>query len=639
MRRLRRHPLLALTAGAMLIGCQVQPGVSPAPMSPITAPAAFPRIHGRLVLPDERQVAATSGEIVDRATVSILDSAGQTVAATVTDASGNFTLDVNGSFTPTSGATYTVEAIKGLASSTSASNAVRLRTLLQWTGAAWNSCTGGSTVTLSPTTTAVAIIKAKLAGVSYAETMGTVSGTGVTSGNAALNANWQAVRDLVTDLLWRDLDPVARIGLSGGTFAPVSDRATLLQPNLSVGAYASASLMLDGSVQLAGSLPRPKAESEVTFAIPGLAKNAAVVTTDGAYLYTKTWGGADNWNKTGTGFGGTTQAATFSAYANAMTTGYSAACRGGYLYQIMGGAGNNGTVERLTLSSGALTTVPLGTPALYRETGLSGTGSSLCYLNTDGTYFYNGAFSIDNGGYNGFTVRIYDAGFNMIRQVYLDGANTPLANTSYYSDTFLYDGVYAYAFEWAGKAGFVARMRRYRLADGQLEAEVMVPQDYPDDDPLTGSYDWVNNKFWFGDYQTNTIHRTAGRWFPSEGTWTSAPLDAGSATPLYGRFTFNAVAVNGQSVRFQVRSANDRAALASATWYGPTGTGDSYTASGTALNPIHRRNRWLQIRATLTPDTSAMLSNSGPLAGGGSGPSPSANTTPRLYGMAVEVTP
>lgn len=647
--RSRIGTLVTLASGALLLGCQALP-IPPMAQGPakVSAREVFPRLQGQVSFPGERQVAATTGDVVSRATVSIIDAAGQTVAATVTDAAGAFSLDVTGSFTPAAGAYYTVEAIKGLSSSTSASNAVRMRTILQWTGTAWNSCTGGATITINPTTTAVSLIKAKLSAVGFAETMGVVSGSTVTSGNATLNANWQAVRDLVSDLLWRDLDPVARIGLNGTTFSVVSDRAVVVSPDLNNGTFSSTWLMLDGSVQLSGGLPRPKTGSEFSYST-GLSVSG-LVACDGVYLHVRPWGGSGvAFSKVGTGFGGTTAGLNSGAYGSIPADTLSAAFIGGQIY--MGQGGGSTTVERINVSTGALSTVTVGAPVLRRNSGLSDVGD-WSTLFTDGTYLYSGSYRINSLGaqetapttpYNGHVMRVYDPAlsFAMVRQIQLDGSNTPLAGTSYYTDSFFSDGVYVFAMEW--NPNTPARMRRYRLADGQLEAETTFAQLYnagaQTDDPIYGTYDVVNNKFWFGDYTTGTVHRTAGRVFPSSGTWTSQPMDMGSAAPLYGRLNFNTVAVNGQTVRFQMRSATDRSGLNSATWYGPTGAGDYYTASGTAANPVHNRHRWIQIRATLAPDTSTMLTNSGPLVGGGTGPSASANTTPRLYGVSLEATP
>ncbi|MNY36607.1 hypothetical protein D3C86_1711100 [compost metagenome] len=99
-------------------------------------------------------------------------------------------------------------------------------------------------------------------------------------------------------------------------------------------------------------------------------------------------------------------------------------------------------------------------------------------------------------------------------------------------------------------------------------------------------------------------------------------MDMGSNAPLFKRLGFSAVATGGQTVRLQLRSAGSEVGLAGATWYGPTGTGDSYAVSASSINPIHNGDRWVQVRATLTP---AVQNAATGLA-----------TTPRLYGVNLE---
>ncbi|MBO9542172.1 hypothetical protein J7643_16410 [bacterium] len=621
---MKPRPLIlsALVATSGVIGCALVP--PSVPQAPGIAVQIAPKLVGTVAFPEPREVAATTTEITQRATIALLDPANQTVAATVTDAAGAFTLDVSGAFTPTPGSYYTLEAVKTLKSATSAGTAVRMRTLLHWSGTAWNSCSGAVTLAISPATTAVALIRATQNSVTFAETMGVVTGSTITSANPTLSAHGANVRELVRDLLWRDLDPVARIALANGTYAPLPERTTVASANMGTGTFDGTVSLLDGSVQLKGSLPRPKAESEATASVSGLT-TTAIVATDGTYLYSKPWDtdptSPRTWTRIGTGYGGTTFGTNYFSYGPSMDVTNGGGVFGGLLYQIKSGNGNNGTLWRLNLSNGATDSVSIGAPMIDRSTGTTLDGD---YLVSDGTYFYNGAFSINNGGYNGFVMRIYDAASRaLLRQIYLDGANTPLANTSYYADSIFADGVYAYAMEYInpGAVGG-ARMRRYRLADGQLEAETTFPQDYPTDAPLSGTFDWVNNKFFFGVHNRPLLHRTAGRTFPASGTWISAPMDMGSNTPVFRRLNFNAVAVNGQTVRLQIRSAGSEVGLAGATWYGPTGTGDSYAVSASSLNPIHNGDRWVQIRATLAPAVQNATTGLG--------------TTPRLYGVNLE---
>lgn len=622
-----RRKLMLLTALAIAAGCHPAPGSFPAAMTPAgTSVQEIPRINGHVDFP-ERAIASTTSDLVTRATVSVIDSTNQTVAVTLTDADGKFSLSVAG-FTPAAGSFYTLEAIKGLSAAASGGAAIRMRTIVQWTGAGWNSCTGADAVAITPTTTAVAIVKATQAGVGFPETLGAVSAAEVVSTNATLNTHWQKVRNLVNSLLVKDIDPIARITLSAGTYSAFPDKANLIRPNLASGTFSSTNLMLDGSLQLTGALPRPKVEDEVSFAASG-ASTVGVVAMDGNYVYVRPWAAKTGWIKIGTGYNGTTQGAYGGGY-NITSEVLNAGFYGGYLYQVLHGAGNNGMLERVNVSTGATSSVALGAPALFRETGLTDVGTWANMI-SDGNYLYNWTWTILNRGFNGFTLRVFDPtnSFALVRQMDLDGANTPLVGTSY-GQGGMVDGVYFYANEWAYSAprNGRARMRRYRLSDGQLEAETTYFQDYPTDDPLTGCYDWINNKFWFGNYQSNVIHRTAGRAFPASGTWLSPPIDLGSTAPLLGRLNFNAVATGGQVVKFDLRSSDTRDGLSGA-FSGPNGTTSHYTASGTPVNPIHNRQRWLQIRATLEPNTT------GTTASG----TPAANTTPRLYGVSVEVIP
>ena len=70
----------------------------------------------------------------------------------------------------------------------------------------------------------------------------------------------------------------------------------------------------------------------------------------------------------------------------------------------------------------------------------------------------------------------------------------------------------------------------------------------------------------------------------------------------YGLLTFTIAEPAGTDIKFQIRSAATSDGLAIADWYGPTGTGDYYTASGIAINPVHDDDRWIQYRAVFSGD-------------------------------------
>ncbi|HEY9897588.1 MAG TPA: hypothetical protein V6D00_00275, partial [Pantanalinema sp.] len=129
--------VLALT----LLGCQaLRPNV-PAIGDRAAAGSAIASasVHGRLSAPDARQAQALPSDVVNAATVSFIDAANTTVATGKTDASGNFSLSLGG-YAPANGATYILEAVKGLNNQAPGSSAARFRTLLQWNGTGWLSC-------------------------------------------------------------------------------------------------------------------------------------------------------------------------------------------------------------------------------------------------------------------------------------------------------------------------------------------------------------------------------------------------------------------------------------------------------------------------------------------------------------------
>jgi len=84
----------------------------------------------------------------------------------------------------------------------------------------------------------------------------------------------------------------------------------------------------------------------------------------------------------------------------------------------------------------------------------------------------------------------------------------------------------------------------------------------------------------------------------SSGDLTSSAYDTGY--DLYWNWLNIYFTVNepsGTDIKFQIRTASTEAGLSSATWYGPTSTTDYYQISGTAINPVHDGDRWIQYKA------------------------------------------
>ena len=68
----------------------------------------------------------------------------------------------------------------------------------------------------------------------------------------------------------------------------------------------------------------------------------------------------------------------------------------------------------------------------------------------------------------------------------------------------------------------------------------------------------------------------------------------------WGTISFTINEPSGTNIQFQLRSAATQGGLSTATWYGPTGTGDYYITSGTAINSVHDGDRWIQYKAYFT---------------------------------------
>ncbi len=85
----------------------------------------------------------------------------------------------------------------------------------------------------------------------------------------------------------------------------------------------------------------------------------------------------------------------------------------------------------------------------------------------------------------------------------------------------------------------------------------------------------------------------------SSGDLTSSNHNAGYDA-FWRNIVFTINELSGTDIKFQLRSAATEGGLSSATWYGPTGTGDYYTTTGTAINDVHDGDRWIQYKAYFT---------------------------------------
>jgi len=603
---------LALLSLSLMPACRPVSGLAPEAASVGSTGARHALVlSGRVEFP-ERAVQLTTGGVVNQATVTLYNSSNQAIAVGRTDAAGNFSLDPGTGFAPASGDAFFLDAYKTATTNGVGSDVVRLRTIVAWGGSAWNSVSG-TTVLVNAATTAACVIQGLNAGsLSPEDTLNTVTGATINSTVPAFADPGPAVTTLVTDLVTKDQDPLARISVSSGRYMAVPDAASVVKiDRFQGGTFTDTNLDASGYLQLVGPKPLPKdASSEQAYFLPATMNSdgAGVVATDGTYLYVKAWSSYANttanahvYKKIGTGFNGTTRGQNYGTLGTATPASITAFYWNGGLYSPTATADQ---LCRVDVGTGAQTTVTMATPTLERYRGVLGVSSLFA---CDGTYVYNLAFGINartNTDYNGFSVMVLNPanGFSLVRQFTMD-------TSSYYTDGFFVDGTYLYPIEWLPNTG--ARIRRYRLSDGAREYEATFTQtsvggtyNAAANDPLSGSWDPVNKVFWIGNLTNEGVHMLRGGTYDLDGSFTSAPLDSQSGAAQYGRLSWTATTPASTSLSLKVRSANTLADLAAATWYGPTSTSDSYSTSGTLLNPVHQKQRFLQVQATLaTSDT------------------------------------
>lgn len=84
----------------------------------------------------------------------------------------------------------------------------------------------------------------------------------------------------------------------------------------------------------------------------------------------------------------------------------------------------------------------------------------------------------------------------------------------------------------------------------------------------------------------------------TSGNLTSSTYDTGDDQDWNWEFIYFTInEPTNTDLKFQIRSAATEGGLSSATWYGPTGTGDYYTTTITEINSVHDGDRWIQYRA------------------------------------------
>lgn len=245
-----------------LAGCQHAAPLSPAAM--VDSQAAVAPVTGRIVM-DARLLQALVSDIADGATVALIDAeGGQTVATTVSSATGAFSLAFQAGFSPVAGHPYVLEAQKGLAMggtpNRAGAPAARLRTLLFFENGGWvspTSATPGSPVGIGEDTTALSVI-ASLRGLSPSDELGLVgalSGASFASTGAVSAAEFSYVQGLVQAAVADDQDPLEAIGYDAGGSTPATQYHPQLAPVAFGGDLNPAVLSPGGSLIVSGQFP------------------------------------------------------------------------------------------------------------------------------------------------------------------------------------------------------------------------------------------------------------------------------------------------------------------------------------------------------------------------------------------------
>ena len=248
----------------------------------VSSPANRPEsgtIEGQVLWPGQtsRRIQATYGDVASAATVSLMEitiqgsgatatAVSTTVATTVTNASGGFSLNIPG-FKPKDTATYIFEAVKGLGSNSVNKDAVRLRTYLKPQSGGWLSLTSLNpakpVVYISEGTTAISIMYGlRPNGVDPIGFMGSIqagvpdSSVAPTSGDTysiPSGSGWPTqdefhkTSDLVRRAVDGDTDPITAVQFStGGSFFVKTNQDPFIETLSSYAAGYGAPIVIKG---------------------------------------------------------------------------------------------------------------------------------------------------------------------------------------------------------------------------------------------------------------------------------------------------------------------------------------------------------------------------------------------------------
>ena len=284
----------------------------------------------------------------------------------------------------------------------------------------------------------------------------------------------------------------------------------------------------DGSVGRTMSPPPIRFnDAEASFLSEGVA-GAAVLCTDGTYLYVKRfytptdfYPGSDLFARIGTGFNGTVAGQNYGIVTETPVQGISATFHSdGFIYAEHRTARS---VLRISPVTGRIDTVEVPDRLLDLDRGLPFDDHAL--ITSDGEFIYNISAGINGIKRSGWTVRVFDPdnAWRIVRQFTVQPTETGFGYLV--TDGAIADGRFIYLIEYG--TGLTHRVRVVDAHTGAFVEEF--ESDQAQTDILGGQFDWVNNVVWLGQLEGGMVYRYPGQSLPEFGTLTSEPIGPASA--------------------------------------------------------------------------------------------------------------
>jgi len=220
---------------------------------------------------------------------------------------------------------------------------------------------------------------------------------------------------------------------------------------------------------------------------------SGVLATDGSKVFVKRWGGSTpgfgNLTVVGSGRGGTVKGQNYGTTPTQGINPWSSSVTyhgDGFLYIPF----NSTIVRKVNPSTWSYTTIvlPAADNLTSRDSGMirvSTWYNSDILITSNSTHIFNIAYSINGGGRNGYTIKIYDpaAGFALVKQVNIVTPSVELRG-------LFAVGKYVYGIQWCDCN--TAQIIQMDTDTGTIVGTTTINQG--DTKAVNGQYDWVNNR-------------------------------------------------------------------------------------------------------------------------------------------------